>query len=140
MAGVKRRTVQLWSEGGVLIAEPETERQGSGVHRTFSRDEAIVCLILSRFAQWNLPIGRLARIAGVLRAKILGGTETRDQIDKVIKGDATARLSLDSSNLIWLLIGTEIDELAAPLGALGPDNETLIAVSLDKALSALRVA
>jgi len=138
MAGIKRRTVQLWAEGGVLIAEPASERQGSGVHRTFSRNEAIVCLILSRFAQWNLPIGQLIRIALVLRAEVLGKAETCDHIERAIRGEATVRLTLDSDNRIWLIIGTEADELAEPLRGLGPNNETLIVVCLDRALTALR--
>jgi hypothetical protein len=70
LTGAKRRSVQLWAEGGAIRAEEETERQGSGIHRTFGRDEAIIACILAPFAEMGAPIGRLIRIGNLLRDQI----------------------------------------------------------------------
>jgi hypothetical protein len=79
LTGGKRRSVQLWAEGGAIRAEDGTERQGSGVHRTFSRDEAVIACILAPFAEMGAPIGRLIRIGNWLRERIL--KERRKEIE-----------------------------------------------------------
>jgi hypothetical protein len=133
LSGVKRRTVQLWAEAGALMAEPPTERQGSGTHRVFSRDEAIVCLILSRFAHWGLPIGKLIWVAGIVRNRVLKDKERRELIDRTIQGEAMLlRLTLSESYDVGLFHGPGETRLR-----LGPDNEGSIVVWLDNALSAL---
>jgi hypothetical protein len=67
MTGAKRRTVQLWSEGGAIKALPVTDRQGSGVHREFNLDEAMVAAVLVPFAEKGLPIGRLIFVGDTIR-------------------------------------------------------------------------
>jgi DNA-binding transcriptional MerR regulator len=139
MAGIKRRTIQLWAEGGVLIAESATERQGSGVHRTFSRDEAIICLILSRFAQWNMSIGRLEKIAIALREYFLQNPESRAGIEQCIRGEETIRVTLDSAGMISMTGGIDDNNrLATLLARMGTKNETIIGACIDGALAALR--
>ena len=56
-----------------MRAVEETERQGSGIHRTFGRDEAIIACILAPFAEMGAPIGRLIRIGNLLRDQVLKG-------------------------------------------------------------------
>lgn len=63
----KRRSVQLWAEGGVIRADPSTEREGSGVHRRFSKDEVIVACVIAAFANDNATIGSLIRLANGIR-------------------------------------------------------------------------
>jgi DNA-binding transcriptional MerR regulator len=139
MAGIKRRTVQLWAEGGVLIAESATERQGSGVHRAFSRDEAIICLILSRFAQWNMSIGRLEKLAIAIREHFLQNPESRAGVEQCIRGEETIRVTVESAGTIVMTGGIDNnDRLAAPLARLGTKNETMIGACIDGALAALR--
>ncbi|TIM10974.1 MAG: hypothetical protein E5Y67_25370 [Mesorhizobium sp.] len=71
LTGAKRRTVQLWAEAGVLIAEHATDRAGTGVHRRFSKDEAIVACLVHAFARrLQTPIGVLLRISKLLRTSM----------------------------------------------------------------------
>jgi DNA-binding transcriptional MerR regulator len=105
LCGAKRRTIQLWAEAAALVAEAATERQGSGTHRMFSRDEAIICLILSRFARWNISVGQLVRIGTIMRKYVLTSQTQRDRIEKAIRGGETLRMTLDSANTVTLLTG-----------------------------------
>jgi hypothetical protein len=66
--GAKRRTVQLWAEGGVIQALPGTDRAGTGTHRRFSRDEAIIgCFVHAFSGELQLPIGVLIRLSRTVR-------------------------------------------------------------------------
>jgi DNA-binding transcriptional MerR regulator len=48
--GLKRRTVQFWADRGVIRATKATQEGGSGVHRSFTRNELIVACILHPIA------------------------------------------------------------------------------------------
>ncbi|MCZ6509367.1 MAG: hypothetical protein O7G13_11695 [Alphaproteobacteria bacterium] len=86
--GAKRRTVQVWAEGGVIQAEASTSRAGTGVHRRFSRDEAIIACLVHAFARrLQSPIGVLLRISALVRES-LGGKKFRTMIEKAISGEA----------------------------------------------------
>ncbi len=65
--GAKRRAVQLWADGGVLHALPETDRSGTGVHRMFTFDELQIAALLVPLASIGTPIGMLRRLADRLR-------------------------------------------------------------------------
>jgi hypothetical protein len=65
--GAKRRAIQLWADGGVILATPETDRAGTGHHRTFEPQEVQIAAILAPLAQLQISIGVLKRFAGVLR-------------------------------------------------------------------------
>jgi hypothetical protein len=67
ITGAKRRTVQLWAEAGAIKADAVTERAGSGVHRTFSKEEVIIACVLNGFARNAISIGFLIRTAEVIR-------------------------------------------------------------------------
>jgi DNA-binding transcriptional MerR regulator len=67
VTGAKRRSLQLWADAGVIRAEKSTDRGGSGTHRRFSRDEAIIAGIIHAFALHQIAIGELLEIAGVVR-------------------------------------------------------------------------
>ncbi|MGK7056875.1 hypothetical protein AB4853_10375 [Bradyrhizobium sp. 1050_B9_N1_2] len=71
MTGAKRRSIQLWADAGVIQADRSTERAGTGVHRRFSRAEAIVACIIHPFADRQIAIGELLSISGMIRASIL---------------------------------------------------------------------
>lgn len=67
ITGAKRRSVQLWAEAGVIRAKRDTERRGTGTHRRFSRDEAIIACIVHAFAKQQMSIGTLLMISKVVR-------------------------------------------------------------------------
>jgi hypothetical protein len=65
LTGARRRSVQLWAEAGVIKADGPTERAGSGTHRRFSRDEAVIACIVHAFVPY--PIGELLDVAAAIR-------------------------------------------------------------------------
>jgi hypothetical protein len=67
LSGARRRSLQLWAEGGVLLADGATERAGTGTHRKFSRKEAVIACILHSLALDQMPIGALLRASRALR-------------------------------------------------------------------------
>jgi hypothetical protein len=67
ITGAKRRSVQLWAEAGVIRAKRETERRGTGTHRRFTRDEAVIACIVHAFARQQMAIGTLLEISQVMR-------------------------------------------------------------------------
>ena len=75
ITGAKRRTVQLWAEGGVIRALPGTGHGGKGTHRKFSREETMIACIIHAFARQQMPIGMLLRVSEMLR----GGLATPSQ-------------------------------------------------------------
>jgi len=67
ITGAKRRALQIWADRGALRAEPETESSGSGVHRTFSREEAVIACVLTGFSQQEVAIGNLLKVSHGMR-------------------------------------------------------------------------
>lgn len=65
LTGAKRRSLLFWSDAGVLQAQRGTDRSGKGVHRRYSREEAVVAAILSGFA--DMTIGMLRSVAQAVR-------------------------------------------------------------------------
>lgn len=104
-----RRTVQFWVEGGVVVAEPATNRAGSGVKRMFSRDEAIVVSILNAFSAMGASIGKLSAIAQTIRDQILKG-EQRSIIEAAIVDRLKVYIVADEGrNLVLLYNPDEAD-------------------------------
>jgi hypothetical protein len=73
--GAKRRSIQLWADRRVINAVPATADAGTGVHRQFSRSEAIIACIIQAFALRQISIGELKDIAAVIRHEIRLGSE-----------------------------------------------------------------
>lgn len=67
ITGMKRRTVQLWAEAGVIQSDASTERAGTGVHRQFSWREAKVACLLSPLCDLQLPIGKMLELSKTMR-------------------------------------------------------------------------
>ncbi len=87
ITGARRRTLQLWAEGRVLEALPTTERQGTGTHRRFDRNEAIVACLLHGFARkMQMPIGVLLRISELLR-RMAHKKDLSETIERAIQGN-----------------------------------------------------
>jgi hypothetical protein len=86
ITGAKRRTVQLWAEAGVILARADTERGGSGTHRRFSRDEAIVACVLRPFAERQMSIGEVLNVATAVRRQLQEGGHAREILENAIQG------------------------------------------------------
>jgi hypothetical protein len=138
LTGAKRRSVQLWAEGGAIRAEEETERQGSGVHRTFSRDEAIVACILAPFAEMGAPIGRLIRISNWLRERIL--KERRKEIEAGLKDTHPVYLAVHSihGDVVTLVDNPTPDNCHWLLRQMNEAYPAIEIVSLNGCLAKLR--
>jgi hypothetical protein len=83
--GAKPRTVQLWADAGVIVAEPGTDREGSGRHREFSKGEAIIACIVTPFAADKMAIGGLLGLSRVVRG-FLREPDTQASFDDAING------------------------------------------------------
>lgn len=115
MTGAKRRSVQLWAEAGVIEAMPETERAGTGTHRRFSHDEAIICLIISQFSKFQISIGKLKGMAGVFRNIMVGGKESDTSKENITRGRILASIhgsepvhltvSMDDERVLFRFLG-----------------------------------
>ena len=63
---------------GVIQAERGTERAGTGTHRRFSRDEAIIACFIRAFASRQVAIGELKAISENLRHRLIDPHVKRD--------------------------------------------------------------
>ena len=70
--GAKRRSVQLWADAGIIEADPDTDRAGTGVHRRFALDEVKIAALLAPLADWGVPIGWLRHFARSFRTALKG--------------------------------------------------------------------
>ena len=93
VTGAKRRSVQLWAERGVIRALKSTESVGTGVHRQFSRDEAIIACIVHPFALRQISIGELVNVAAAVRTCLIA---SRAIIEAAIRGGSETTLSYES--------------------------------------------
>lgn len=82
LTGVKRRTVQLWAEAAVIEAMADTERAGTGVHRRFSRQEAMIACVLAPLTLFQLSIGALKWTAAHIRETF---NDDSQRIERVVR-------------------------------------------------------
>jgi hypothetical protein len=85
LTAAKRRSIQLWADAGVIRAYPRTDRRGTGTHRRFSRDEAIIGCIIAGLANRQRPIGELLRLSIVIRGFLNSG-KFRKSVEAAIGG------------------------------------------------------
>ena len=69
--GAKRRAVQLWADGGVIESTKDTDRAGTGVHRSFDAEEVQIAALLAPLAQAGTPIGMLKKVSELVRPSLL---------------------------------------------------------------------
>jgi hypothetical protein len=99
--GAKRRSLQLWADAGAIMADQSTDRAGTGTHRRFPRDEAIIACVVHAFALHQIAIGELLRISMMVRFWIqnnadFGEDKPRDILETAIKGEGNALLVYES--------------------------------------------
>jgi hypothetical protein len=91
VTGAKPRSLQLWADRKVIHAIADTDDAGSGVHRRFSREEAIIACIVQAFALRQIPIGELKQIGQTMRHSF-SHTRGRDRINDAIHGKGNTYL------------------------------------------------
>jgi len=82
--GEKPRTLQHWTDLGILKAEPTTDKQGRGVYRIYRADplygERKYALLASAYAKLGLPLGRIRHL-------IYGHRLLHDPVELIDKND-----------------------------------------------------
>ncbi len=95
ITGAKRRTVQHWAATGVILANPETERGGTGVHRRFSRDEVVIACLVHAFSfEHQMSVGALLRLSEALRESIHGSAIFNQWVAEAIRNEAALYVML----------------------------------------------
>lgn len=79
---VKRRTIQLWADVGVLRALPSTMLRGSGVHRRFTTSELKLAQTLRSFHDQAIAIaiGMIKEIADRIRREFQRGGQDKKYV------------------------------------------------------------
>lgn len=128
VTGAKRRSLQLWADREVIRPIPSTADAGTGVHRQYSRKEAIIACIIHGFALRQISIGELKFISMAIRAQM--GLDADHLMEMAISGESPDPMLLwyeswhDSQKKKWVRrvsIG-QIDNLT-DLTKLVPDRE-----------------
>ncbi len=57
--GATKRQVQLWSDAGAIQCFPETDRQGRGRQRLYSRSELPFAAMAAFLTRYQIPIGMI---------------------------------------------------------------------------------
>ena len=113
VACIPKRSVRLWADAGVIVADSGTMHEGSGTHRRFSRVELIIACIVAPFAKQKLAIGALKALARNIRLS-LSDKGTRPAylplVEGAIRGDA------NFLHVHW----------SDPKGATGADSDSLL--------------
>lgn len=63
----KTRTIQFWSDMGVLHPVKSSNRKGKGTHRRFDETELRIAGLAKRLAAMNCPVGELVSICNFAR-------------------------------------------------------------------------
>lgn len=135
----KRRSLQLWADAGIIRAYTSTERKGTGTHRLFSRDEAIIASILNLFSRRQVAIGELQRLALAIR-KFLDSGKKRVALEEAIAGEQRFLVV----NWIWakdvqtpeVYLGEDLDEILG--GDIGLEFTSCVLITLHYCLEGLR--
>ena len=150
--GAKRRSVQLWAESGALRPNPETDRAGTGTHRTFGAVEAVVACVLAAAAIRQIAIGELARIGSMVRQQLYQH-DRAEVFNAAIRGEGRAwlvvflpegrgqieKVTTDRNNLIHFEPqDTELLNFAEVFAATGPDRRLAYVIDLNASLIGLR--
>ena len=66
--GATKRQIQTWTDAGILLCRPETDRQGTGIRRKYPREQRAVAAFVTALSRFKLHIGELIVYAGHLRS------------------------------------------------------------------------
>jgi hypothetical protein len=139
--------VQLWADAGVLVADPGTDREGSGRHRRFSRNEAVIACIVAPFAAEKVAIGGLRAIAtGVRNIQRSGSRFETRALDDALAGKGKNFIAISTfpveGKTAYQVTPLADFQMANPLGAFLAEatmsGAKLNVLSLDAVLRPLR--
>jgi DNA-binding transcriptional MerR regulator len=133
VTGAKRRSLQLWADAGVIRSSRDTDRAGTGTHRLFSQDEAIVACIIRGFAMHQIAIGELRHISARVREALRPGPhKTDDELIDKEKRAAVIQAAIDG-DASWLLTYESWRKDVRASEELPPDWRTVCTVTALKA-------
>jgi hypothetical protein len=138
MTGAKRRTVQLWAEAGAIKAASGTERQGSGVHRDFDWDEAIVACVIAEFAEFGVPIGRLIGVGAAIRHFLDPSKKDRLTIEAAFNNSRPVFLSVHRGTMAKLLDNPTSEECEEVFHKMTTHDPAAVIVFLNACLAKVR--
>lgn len=92
VTGAKRRSLQLWADREVIRPIPSTADAGTGIHRQYSRKEAIVACIIQGFALRQISIGELKFISIAIREQM--GLDAARLMEVAISGESSDAMLL----------------------------------------------
>ncbi len=75
--GEKVRTIQFWTDAGVLHPIGGTAKTGKGTHRRFAESEFRVARVAAKMAKMNSPISEIIEVAS--RIRVLGIVSSSDE-------------------------------------------------------------
>jgi DNA-binding transcriptional MerR regulator len=96
VTGAKRRSLQLWADAGVIEPERGTNRAGTGTHRRFSREQAIVACIIRGFAERQMAIGELLAVAKMIKEFFRLEHRVKPLVESIIRGEEDWMLILET--------------------------------------------
>ena len=98
----KLRALQVWSDRGVIEPIAGTVTPGTGRAKLFNQREAELAAIVAAFHRsTNAPVGRLAKLAGMLRNYVNDDDVTEADSDDFTRELEAARQGDDA---IWLAV------------------------------------
>lgn len=65
--GATKRQIQTWTDAGILLCRPETDRQGTGIRRKYPREQRAVAAFVTALSRFGLHIGEIIHYAEYLR-------------------------------------------------------------------------
>jgi hypothetical protein len=137
ITGAKPRSLQIWAERGVIHPIKSTSGAGTGVHRLFSRKEAIIACIIHPFALRQIAIGELLAISDRLRG-LLNNPAAAEIIEKAVVGRGDTMLIVES----WHEGRKDRHSISIGTGFLVPENREpgafVMAIRLQTYLSKLK--
>lgn len=141
ITGAKRRSLQLWADRGALKADPGTDAAGSGVHRVFSKDEAIIACVLNGFARQEVAIGNLVKVALGIRIAYLRVPQMRETFDEALRGEGRNFLiyNLEGAVTLWSQTYSKVSLPHALTSMIGELSISAVVVDLNASFRNARV-
>ena len=89
--GATKRQVQLWSDAGAIQCFPETDRQGRGRQRLYSRAELPFAAMAAFVARYQIPIGMIRAWIHLTRSHLVndmpGSRRKTDWYQRAFRGE-----------------------------------------------------
>jgi DNA-binding transcriptional MerR regulator len=95
--GATKRQIQMWTDAGVLLCLPETDRKGRGRQRLYKRSELPYAAVIAELAKMKLPIGTLQVFSELIRDTLQEAKGERKKFcQAALNGNVESYLILDN--------------------------------------------